>query len=152
MIRADLADQTVAGKASIAQEYVPVSPAERYKRHGHYPGLIIVENNLGLATRLERALFDDHFDVLLVSGDDLPVSALDRQFAAFESAGLVVIYACGKLVPDAKKKLGALGGDYFFDLAALQLPAEESAAVKKIISHIQSLRSVAEGGEGRKRI
>ena len=151
MIRADLADQTIAGEASLAQEYVPVSPAERYKRHGHYPGLILVENNLGLAERLQRALFDDHLEVLLVSGDDWPVSALERQFAAFESAGLVVIYACGKLLPDAKKKLAALGGDYFFDLAALQLPAEESAAVRKMISHLQSLRSVGEGGKRRKR-
>src|SRR6202140_3065094 len=79
MMRADLADQTVAGSVSIAQEYVPVTPAERYKRHGHYPGLIVVENNPGLATRLERALFDDRFEVLLVSGDALGVSNLEKQ-------------------------------------------------------------------------
>ena len=63
MIRADLADQTVADDVAVAQEYVPVTAADRYKRHGHYPGLILVENNPGLATRLERALFDDHFEV-----------------------------------------------------------------------------------------
>ena len=66
-----------------------------------------MEDNPGLATRLERALFDDHFEVLLVSGDALPVSVLESQYAAFESAGLVVIYSCAALAPEAKRKLGA---------------------------------------------
>src|SRR6202163_2093294 len=61
MIRADLADQTVAKDVS-TQELVPVTSADRYKRHGHHPALILVEDNPALATRLERALFDDHFE------------------------------------------------------------------------------------------
>ncbi|HEV7967928.1 MAG TPA: sulfate adenylyltransferase subunit CysN [Candidatus Acidoferrales bacterium] len=146
MIRADLADQTDADRVSIAQEYVPVAPAERYKRHRHNPGLILVENNPRLATRLERALFDDHFEVLLMSGDALPASVLESRYAAFESAGLVVIYACAKLATEAKNKLRELAGDRFFDLSALRLPAEEDEAVRKILSHLQSLRAVAEDG------
>jgi len=141
MIRADLADQTVADEVSVTQEHVPVAATDRYKRHGHYPGLILVENNPGLATRLERALFDDHFEVLLVSGDALPVSVLESQYASFESAGLVVIYSCAALTSETKRKLGALAGDRFFDLSALDLSLEESYAVKKVLSHLQSLRA-----------
>jgi sulfate adenylyltransferase large subunit len=146
MIRADLADQTAANEVSITQEHVPVTTTDRYKRHGHYPGLILVEDNPGLAARLERALFDDHFEVLLVSGDALPVSALERQYASFESAGLVVIYSSAALSPDAKGELASLPANRFFDLSAFQLPIEESDAVRKILSHLQSLRAVA--GEG----
>ena len=151
MIRADLADQTLAGPAA-AQELAPVTPAERYGRHGHFPGLILVENNPRLATSLERALFDDHFEVLLVSGDALPISVLESQYAAFESAGLVVIYACDTVAPATKNKLRALVGVRFFDLSGLQFPVEEGETLQKILSHLQSLRSLPEAGNRRKMI
>src|ERR1019366_9236617 len=48
MIRADLADQTFVGDASV-QEVAPVTAIERYKRHGHSSALILVEDNPALA-------------------------------------------------------------------------------------------------------
>jgi hypothetical protein len=144
MIRADLADQTVADEVSLTQEHVPVTATDRYTRHGHYPGLILVENNPGLATRLERALFVDHFEVLLVSADDLPVSGLQSQYAAFESAGLVVIYSCEVLPPEAKHKLSAVAAKGFFDLSAAELPVEDSEAVQKVFSILEPLRVPAD--------
>jgi hypothetical protein len=140
MIRADLADQTAADEVSTSQERVPVTATERYKRHGHYPGLILVEDNPGLAMRLERALFDDHFEVFHVSGAALPVSVLESQYAAFESAGLVVIYSTGTMAPEGKRKIGALVADHFFDVSALGLPAEEHDAVQKLLSLLHPLR------------
>jgi sulfate adenylyltransferase large subunit len=142
MIRADLADQTVAGDAS-TQEVVSVTTTERYMRHGHYPALILVEDNPALASRLERALFDDHFEVLLVSGDALPVSALENQYAVFESAGLVVIYASATLAPELKRKFDVLTANRFFDLSALKLPTEEKEAVQKILLLVRSIRGLA---------
>jgi bifunctional enzyme CysN/CysC/sulfate adenylyltransferase subunit 1 len=141
MIRADLADQTVAANAD---KPVQVAATERYKRHGHYPGLVLVENNSALATRLERALFDGHFEVLLVNGDSVPVSVLESQYAVFESAGLVVIYSCAPLGPQDKRNLGSLAGARLFDLAAMQLPAAEPDAIRSAVSAIQSLRSAAD--------
>ena len=141
MIRADLADQTVVDDVS-TQELVPVTATERYKRHGHYPGLILVENNAGLATRLERALFDDHFEVLLVNGDTLSVADLEREHASFETSGLVVIYSCGDLAPEARHKLSALAPDRFFDLSALRLPVEEQDAVQQALLLLRPLRAI----------
>jgi sulfate adenylyltransferase subunit 1 len=141
MIRADLADQTDARDITAAtQELVSVAAIERYKRHGHYPGLILLEDNPGFAARLERALFDNHFEVLLVSGDELPVSVLESQYAAFESAGLVLIYSCAALIPEVKRELDVLAANRFFDLSALQLPAAEQDAVKKLLSLLHPLR------------
>jgi bifunctional enzyme CysN/CysC/sulfate adenylyltransferase subunit 1 len=140
MIRADLADQTVADRVSIAQEYAPVTAAERYKRHGHNPGLILVENNPRLATALERALFDDHFEVLLVSEEVVPISVLESQYAAFESAGLVVIYAAGALAGQARLRLGAATKN-FLDLSTLQLPTEQNEAVQNILSLLRAPRA-----------
>ncbi len=141
MIRADLSDQTVA-KASPA--HTQVAATERYKRHGHYPALILVEGNPDLATRLERALFDAHFEVLSVSGDSVSASALENQYAAFESAGFVVIYSCDVLASEAKRKLGALAPERFFDLSTLQLPAAEPDTVRQILAVLQPLRLVAD--------
>jgi len=142
MIRADLADQTVAGDA-LKQEVASVTAMERFKRHGHYPALILVEDNPALASRLERALFDDHFEVLLVSGDALPVSVLESQYAVFESTGVVVIYASTALAPELKRKFDVLTANRFFDLSALKLPTEEKEAVQKILLLVRSIRALA---------
>jgi sulfate adenylyltransferase large subunit len=136
MIRADLSDQTVVEDA--AQK--PVTATERYKRHGHSPALILVEGNAALASRLERALFDDHFEVLHVSADALPVSVLESQFKVFESAGLVVIYSSAALDPEAKRRLSVLSANRYFDVSSLQLPVDENAAVHKLHSSLQNLR------------
>ena len=140
MIRADLSDQTVVDAA--AQK--PVTETERYKRHSHYPALILVEDNPALATRLERALFDDHFEVLHVTAEDEPVQILESSLSLSQSIGLVVIYSCGSLDPDAKRRLSALVAGRFFDLSALQLPAGEQDAVQKLLSLLHRLRAVAD--------
>ena len=127
-----------ATDVNIAQEYTQVTSADRYKRHGHFPGLILVENNPGLAARLERALFDNHFETLLLSGYGISIPDLERQYESFESAGLVVIYSCNKLAPDAKQKLGALAAGRFFDFSAPQLPEEESSSLRKILSKLRN--------------
>jgi hypothetical protein len=139
MIRADLSDQTVVESAI----QKPVTATERYIRHGHYPALILVEGNPALATRLERALFDDHFEVLHVTGEDEPLHILENSLHLTQSIGLVVIYSCRSLDPEAKRRLGVLLADRFFDLSALQLPTEESGAVQKLLSLLHPLRAAA---------
>jgi sulfate adenylyltransferase subunit 1 len=140
MIRADLSDQTVTADSA----HKLVTASERYKRHGHYPALILVEGNPVIAARLERALFDEHFEVVQVSGEDVPAAILESQFKVFESMGLIVIYSSEALAPDAKRKLSALAADRFFDLSALQLPTEERGAVQKVVSLLRPLRSVVD--------
>jgi sulfate adenylyltransferase large subunit len=141
MIRADLADQTVTEQVS-QQEFVPVTAAERYKRHGHSPALVLVEGNPALAARLERALFDDHFEVLLVTNDAVPISVLQSQFAIFETAGIIVVYSCQALALDSKRKLGSLAPGRFFDLSSFQLSAKESDAVQKLVSLLRPLHRI----------
>jgi bifunctional enzyme CysN/CysC/sulfate adenylyltransferase subunit 1 len=136
MIRADLSDQTVAVDAGGA----PVSAVERYKRHRHDPGLILVEDNSELATRIERALFDDHFEVLLVRGQDVPAGLLQSQLALFESAGIVVIYSCDPLAPETKRKLTSLPSDRVFDVSAMGVTSTGLDTFSQIIIAIQSLR------------
>jgi bifunctional enzyme CysN/CysC/sulfate adenylyltransferase subunit 1 len=137
MIRADLSDQTVI--EDVPQK--PVTTAERYKRHGHYPALILVEGNPALAARLERALFDDHFEVLRVGSEDVPLGLLENNLSVYQSMGLAVIYSSNALDPESKRRLSALAADRFFDLSALQLSADEPDAVQKLLSLLQPLRT-----------
>jgi sulfate adenylyltransferase subunit 1 len=137
MIRADLSGKAVASAA--VQE--PVTAAERYKRHGHYPALIVVENDASLAARLERALFNEHFEVLLVDGGDVPASVLASQYAAFEAAGVVVIYSSDVLAADAKRTLSNLAGKRFFEFSAAQSSIGETDAAQRILSLLRSLRA-----------
>jgi hypothetical protein len=140
MIRADLADQT-GGEKIAAKEFAAVTEAERFKRHRHRPALVLVENNPSLAARLERVLFDDHFEVLFVDGQGVSAPVLESLLERFRSAGLVVIYSSGPLGADAKRKLSADAADGVFDLSAMQLPVHEPEAVRKVLSQMQSLRT-----------
>jgi hypothetical protein len=78
---------------------------------------------------------------LLVSGENVSPSVLESQYAAFASAGIVVIYSGEPLSTDIKGKLTTLAGNQLFDLSKHELPAEDGEAVRKIQSLIQPLRS-----------
>jgi len=135
-------EQSPANPVEIAE-----GPSFSLEPSRKYPGaLIVVEGNPALAARLERVLFDDHFEVLHVNGDAVPVSVLESQYAAFASAGLVVIYSCDTLTPEGKRKFATLAADRYFDLSALQLPEEEIAAARRVLALLQSHRVVADDG------
>ncbi len=146
MIRADLSDQTVVEGAM----QKPVTATERYKRHGHYPALILVEGNPALATRLERALFDDHFEVVQARGEDVPIEDLEKNLKLAQSTGLVIIYSSDVLSPQEKLKLNAVAVDSFFDLSVLQLSAEEPDALGKVLAFLRPLRAVADQKDQKK--
>ena len=122
MIRADLSAQSAVADVTTAAQ---VTPAERYKRHGHHPALVLVHGGLDFAKRLERALFDQHFETLLLTSDDISASELESQYPAFESAGLVVVYSSEMLTAEAKGDLNIVAGNGFVDLGSWQLPAGE---------------------------
>jgi sulfate adenylyltransferase subunit 1 len=137
MIRADLSGNT-AIRAAADQ---PVSADERYKRHRHYPALIAVENNKALAARLERVLFDEQFEVILLDSKNVSETDLDRLYPALQSAGIVLIYSCEGLTPEAKLKLKGLAANRYLDCSLLKLSGEESEAAQTILLHLRSPHS-----------
>src|SRR5262249_43819631 len=132
MIREDLSGKGAAGGAeSLAQK--PVTTAERYKRRGHHPAFILVEDNPDLAERLERILFDEHFDVLRINDQDVRPDNLESMLRVTQSAGLVAIYSCDALAAETKKKLSVFAVNRFFDLSSMDLPADDSAAAQTLL-------------------
>jgi sulfate adenylyltransferase large subunit len=137
MIRAELPGEGAAEQVADTA----VSAAERYQRHGHAPALVLIENRPQLAKRLERALFAQGFEVALLSGSDLSVDQLRAMLAILQSVGIVAIYSAGAMAVEAKLGLTAYSQNLaFFDLAGMDLPANDQAAVSTVLSALQSLR------------
>ena len=123
----------------------PVSESERYERHGHYPGLILVEGSSALANRLERELFERGFEVLFLGSSQYSLNDLTKFLPVSNSAGLIVIYSTDSVSSEAKRHLAALASDRFFDLSAMNLPANDEEGVQRVLSLIQGLQIGSEG-------
>ena len=83
----------------------PVSAEERYRRHGHHPAIFLLENRPAVASKLERALFERGFEVLLLGGNaESPNSILDA-IRTTQRIGAVAIYFGDALDAEAKERL-----------------------------------------------
>ena len=130
--------------AEVSQEIdwkTPVTREERYRRHGHDPALVLVESRPLVAQYLERALFAQGFEVALVSGEDFPAERLGPLLELSQSIGVVVIYSTGAISPAEKLALSGVAGFRTFDLATLDLPADDHAAISAALPAMESLRN-----------
>ena len=91
-----------------------VGAEERYKRHGHYPATFLLESQPALASRLERALFEQGFEVLHFDDRNAPSSLLDAVHA-MHRIGAVVIYSGGALDTETRQRLASEGLPKLFD-------------------------------------
>ncbi len=146
MIQENLSASTdiLKGQESATSD-TPIASLERHSRHGHYPATILVNARPALSRRLERALFDEGFEAMLVKEN--PSDPLTKNTrAALHAAGFVVIYHNPSLDPDERSLLKAAAGEHFFDLAELDLPAGEAEAVEYVLTLAVSLRIPREPG------
>jgi sulfate adenylyltransferase subunit 1 len=117
-----------------------VDPDDRYRRHGHYPAVILAEGRPVLASLLERVLFEQRFEVVLLTRADVSPVTFRSLLKVTHSAGLVVIYSFGSLGREETLALGTLPQDHCFDLGALDLPADDDAAVRQVLALVRSLQ------------
>ncbi len=108
-------------RASQAQ----VAPLERYERHGHYPGVLLLENRPELAARVERVLFEKGFEVLHLNAAGIGAAGVIDGVRMAEAAGFVAIYSADALAPETKRILVSLTADRLFDAGAADLSSDE---------------------------
>jgi sulfate adenylyltransferase subunit 1 len=140
MIREGLSDSgesEIVGETANAERLI--TPLDRHQRHGHYPAIILVNTRTVLARQLERALFEAGFEVMIVERKASFVSAR-TDWATLYEAGFVVIYKNTSPGIEELVDLRAAAGDYFFDLAGLDLPAGDAEAVEQVMVLAESLR------------
>jgi sulfate adenylyltransferase large subunit len=102
-----------------------VAALERYERHGHYPGAVLLENRPELAGRVERALFEKGFEVLHLDAAGIVAAGVIDGVRVAEATGFVAIYSAGALAPETKRVLASLTANRVFDAALADLSTDE---------------------------
>ncbi len=129
MIRQSLDESAVDGK--------PVSAAERQTRNGHRAAVILVRNQ-HLARLMERALFDDGFQVIAVHHEAVSADKLGALVEFGTSAGLVTIVS--------GESVGAgVFRQALVDVSVLDLSgstAAETEVLQRVNSLARSLRNL----------
>jgi len=118
----------------------PVANLERYQRHGHYPAIFLTVARPALAKRLERALFDERFEAIIVDAKATSLLSPKDSWSVLYAAGFAVIYANPFLEAEERAELEALAGGRYFDLDSLDLPADDADAAQRVLALAESLR------------
>jgi bifunctional enzyme CysN/CysC/sulfate adenylyltransferase subunit 1 len=84
-----------------------VSGSERHKRHGHYPGTFLLENRPALGSKLERALFEQGFEVLLIPGGAESPGLIFETIRTTQRMGVISVYCGDVLDVQTKERLAA---------------------------------------------
>jgi phosphoglycolate phosphatase-like HAD superfamily hydrolase len=141
MIREDLSQLRDTGSAreigSLGIGRKEVTSRERFERHGHRPAIFLLPKRDLLAESAERALFDKGFETVVLDGDAIPLLAVDAVLSGLWSAGLVVLFASGKIRADARRTLERLAGESLFDFANVE---EGTELTGEIVSCAELLR------------
>jgi len=143
MIQEDLLDREGPEEregASMDMAQKRVSAQERYERHGHYPATFLLENQPALASRLERTLFAQGFEVLHLNKDEAsPYSFLDADCAA-QRLGAVSIYSGQALDTETKQRLASERNPWLFDLSHKNESAGDEELLRRALALADSLR------------
>jgi bifunctional enzyme CysN/CysC/sulfate adenylyltransferase subunit 1 len=119
----------------------PVSAEERRIRRGHWPAVLLLEGRQALATRLERHLFEQGFEVLHLTDSAVSTVALSETIRVTQAAGIVVLYSGSDLDAETKRLIATNSEGRFFDLAESKtshLSEEEHAG--QALAFAQALR------------
>ncbi len=142
MIQEDLSDRQRPERAELASSEVAekrVSAQERYERHGHFPATFLLQNQPALASKLERALFDQGFEVLRFDDEASGGTLLDTVRAA-QTIGAVFIYSGVALDTETKQRLALEAKPRLFDLSRKNKNANDEEVFRRALALADSLR------------
>jgi len=117
-----------------------VSAQERHKRHGYYPATVLLENRPAVASRLERTLFEQGFDVLLFDDGDASSSMLLGAIHATRRIGAVFIYSGCALDTETKQRLASGVMPRLFDFSQESEEFDDEELFPRALSLPDSLR------------
>ena len=141
MIQEDLSDQQPdleLAPPGVTQRRVRAQ--ERYERHGHYPATFLLKNQPALASRLERTLFEQGFEVLHLNGDEVSRDVLVDIVRAAQRIGAVSIYSGDALDPETKRRLASEATPRLLDLSRKDENADDEELFRRALALAGSLR------------
>jgi sulfate adenylyltransferase subunit 1 len=119
-----------------------VSAQEHYERHGHKPATLLLENQPALASRLERALFEQGFEVLHLSSEEAAPDVLLETIHAMHRIGAVFIYSGEALDAEAKLRLASEVKPQLFDFSRKNENASDEEVFRRALALADSLRFI----------
>jgi sulfate adenylyltransferase large subunit len=143
MIQGELSDRQ--GKAALElvspdSTQKPISAHERYERHGHIPAAFLFENQPAPASRLERALFDQGFEVLRLENDEASPDGLLEAIRVTQKIGAVFIYSGESLDTATKLRLASEVRRQLFDFSRKNENANDEEVFRRALTLAGSLR------------
>jgi sulfate adenylyltransferase large subunit len=144
MIRHDLSQSAATGfevAHSHGEEKVAsVAPEERYQRHGHRSAIFSVVGGSEFANRLERALFERGFEVLLLDGKEVPSSSLALLLFSHWRSGAVIVYVDEAHSREQQSIVKKVAGNHLFEIPSSGTGLEVENALNRAIGIAETLR------------
>jgi sulfate adenylyltransferase large subunit len=117
-----------------------VSAQDRHERHGHYPATFLLENQPALASRLERALFEQGFEVLHLNAEEASPYALLETIRALQRIGVISIYSGDALGIETRQRLTSEVKSRFIDLSQKDENVDDEQIFRRALALADSLR------------
>jgi sulfate adenylyltransferase large subunit len=102
-----------------------VSLQERTRRHGHSPAIMLINGRTDLVDGLERVLFENKFEVVLLKQKQLAEPARPDLLSALWHAGFVILYSVSEITTEERELLRSLAGSHFFEFTEKESAADE---------------------------
>jgi sulfate adenylyltransferase subunit 1 len=119
MIREDLSLPTASQPAGEARQTWEGALSARKQRHKHGPAIFAISGTIEIAEKLERALLQKGFEVVLVNHGEVPAAARRVFFSTLWNLGLVVLSWHEKQLRTRERDLfRAIAGDFHFDASS----------------------------------
>jgi bifunctional enzyme CysN/CysC/sulfate adenylyltransferase subunit 1 len=142
MIQEFLADRQIQEEREIAFPEIarnPVSGEERYRRHGYHPAIFLLENRPRVASKLERALFEKGFEVLLLGGSAESPNAILDAIRTTQRIGAVAIYFGDALDAEAKERLATEANPRLYEISRQSESASDEQLFLRCLALANSL-------------
>jgi sulfate adenylyltransferase subunit 1 len=117
-----------------------VSAQERYERHGHRPATFLLEDQPALASRLERTLFEQGFEVLHLDQRESSSYALLDAARAAHSIGAVLLYSGHVLDTETRRQLASEASVRLVDLSGKNENFNDEEVFRRALALADSLR------------
>ncbi len=117
-----------------------VSAQERHERHGHRPATFLLEDQPALASKLERALFEEGFEVLHLDEREASSYALLDAVRAAHRIGAVFIYSGHALDAGTRRQLASEVSARLLDLSGKNETFNDEELFRRALALADSLR------------
>jgi len=142
MIQEAIADAEAGNPPTLSANRGNVTLQERTLRHGHSPAIVLINERTDIGDRVERVLFENNFEAVLLRQRQLAASARLDVFSNLWNAGFVILYSASEISREELELFRNLTGNHIFEFIDRNDSGEE--LVDRVLSAVKTLRAETE--------